>query len=86
MVPAGSGGPAGDRHRWIHQIALKGDQHGLGAVFGIQFAQQRSDAVLGGFNGEMELISNFLVAQAAAEAPQLVFFPQAEHIAEANAR
>ena len=80
--PSGRRRPAGNRQRWVHQVALKCDQHSLGAAFGIKFAQQCCDAVLGGFNREVELIGNLLIAEAFAKTAQHVFFPQAQHIAE----
>ena len=54
----------------------------LGAAFGIEFVQQCCDAVLGGFNREVELIGNLLIAEALAKTAQPVFFPQAQHVAE----
>ena len=78
----GDGVQRGIGIRWIHQIALKGFQNRLGAVFGVQLAQQPGDAVLGGFNGEVQLIGNLLIAEALAKTPQHVLFPQAQHVAE----
>ena len=38
--------------------------------------------MLGGFNREVQLIGNLLIAEALAEPAQHVFFPQAQHVAE----
>ena len=73
--------PAGNWSGRVHQVVLEGNQHGLGPISSFKFPEKAGYSVFDRVDGEMQLVSNLLIAESSAESPLNIFLSQAEHIA-----
>ena len=62
----GSVVPAGNWSGRVHQIVLEGNEHGLGSIPGLKFAEKACHSMFDRVDGEMQLIGNFLIAESPA--------------------
>ena len=65
----GSVVPAGNGSGRVHQVVLEGNQYGLGSIPGPKFAEKTGHSVFDRVDGEMQLVSNLLIAESSAETP-----------------
>ena len=62
----GSVVPARNRCRRVDQVVLEGNEHGLGSIPGLKFAEKACHSMFDRVDGEMQLIGNFLIAESPA--------------------
>ena len=68
-----SGGPTWGLGRKVDKPLLESQNHRLGAIVGIQFAQQAADVGFHGVDGDNKAIGNLLVAHALAQSTKDIF-------------